>query len=79
MNGFKAKCLTTKQSNGTTVRVKKVEVDAINTLLLELAQKMLDAGYAPIKFSELTDLIIKKGLKDFSTDEFMKEISKQSN
>ena len=79
MISYKAKNLTTAASNGTTVRVKKDEVDAINTLLLDLAKKMIDEGYEPIKFSELTDVIIKLGLKNFSTEKFMKEIARSSD
>ncbi|WP_411691008.1 hypothetical protein [Acinetobacter gandensis] len=79
MTGFKAKSLTTPPANGTTLRVKKDEVDAINTLLLDLAKRMIDEGYEPIKFSELADIIIKLGLKNFSADKFMAEIRQPSN
>lgn len=79
MTGYKAKSLTSSRANETTIRVKKVEVEALNTALLDLVKKMIDEGYEPIKFSELTDVIIKLGLKNFSTEKFMDEIRNQSN
>lgn len=79
MTAFKAKSLIAPKVNGTTIRVKKEQVESINTILLDLAKKMIDEGYEPIKFTELADIVIKLGLKEFSSDDFMNEIRKQSN
>ena len=73
------KSLTSTPTNGTTLRIKKDDVEALNNILLELSKKMIEQGYEPIKFSELAEIMIKRGIKDFSVDDFMEDIKIEEN
>ena len=71
------KSLTSTPTNGTTLR--KDDVEALNNILLELSKKMIEQGYEPIKFSELAEIMIKRGIKDFSVEDFMEDIKIEEN
>jgi|GEM_PF-6922344 len=65
--------LTEDRSKGTTVRIKPKQASEIDELALKIGKQLLEAGYEPLKFSELTTVLIQKGLQNFDIEKLIEE------
>ncbi|HCA5182988.1 TPA: hypothetical protein MW242_002612 [Acinetobacter baumannii] len=69
--------LTGDRTKGTTVRIKPQQAREIDELVLKVGKQLLESGYEPLQFSELTTLLIQKGLQNFDIEKLIEEAGKK--